>query len=75
MRVADDADVPARSLTVTLRSIAALGTVLAIAGLIGIGLAFYAGNGLGAKNACGKNSINELCRAFADPPTVSGPLK
>lgn len=54
-----------------LVAIATVGTVLAIAGVIGLGLAFYTGNAAGIKNACGKGSTNKLCQAWQQPsPTV-----
>jgi hypothetical protein len=74
-RVADARENQTRSFVILLKSIAVLGTVLAVAGIIGIGLAFYTGNGRGVKNACGANSTNKLCRAFADPTQASGPIK
>lgn len=61
----------ARSLNALLVGIATLGTALAIAGVVGIGLAIYSGNARGVKDACGKGSTNELCRAFASPSPVT----
>jgi len=61
----------AKSLEALLVAIATLGTALAIAGIVGIGLAIYSGNGRGVKNACGKGSTNELCQAFANPTPVT----
>lgn len=61
----------AKSLRALLIAIATLGTALAIAGVVGIGLAIYSGNARGVKNACGKGSTNELCQAFANPAPVS----
>ena len=60
-----------RSLKALLAAIATLGTALAIAGVIGIGLAIYSGNARGVKDACGRGSTNELCKAFASPTPVS----
>lgn len=54
-----------------LVGIATVGTVLAVAGVIGVGLAFYTGHGAGIKNACGKGSTNELCQ---QPAVTSRPL-
>lgn len=65
----------ARSLNAVLVTIAALGTALAIAGIVGVGLAIYSGNGRGAKDACGSSSTNERCQAFANPTPVSGSLR
>ena len=61
----------ARSLRALLVAIATLGTALAIAGVVGIGLALYSGNARGVKNACGRNSTNELCQAFRNPAPVT----
>jgi hypothetical protein len=61
----------AKSLNALLVGIATLGTALAIAGIVGIGLAIYSGNGRGVKNACGRNSTNELCQAFRNPAPVT----
>ena len=61
----------ARSLGALLVAIATLGTALAIAGVVGIGLALYSGNARGVKNACGRNSTNELCQAFRNPAPVT----
>jgi hypothetical protein len=58
-----------------LVTIAAVGTALAIAGIIGVGLAIYSGNARGVKNACGKGSTNRLCQAWANPTKVSGQIK
>lgn len=65
-----------RSIAALLVTIAALGTALAVAGVIGIGLAIYSGNARGVKDACGKGSTNERCQAFANPaPATKGPLR
>ena len=61
----------AQSLKALLVAIATLGTALAIAGIVGIGLAIYSGNARGVKDACGKGSTNELCQAFASPTPVT----
>lgn len=73
-RVVEARDPHARSLDALLVTIAALGSALAIAGVIGIGLAIYSGNAKGVKNACGKGSTNELCQAFANPAPKRGPI-
>ena len=65
----------ARTLNALLVTIAALGTALAIAGLIGVGMAFYMGDAAGAKNgACVRNSTSKRCQAFANPAPVRGPI-
>ena len=71
VRVAEARAEHPRSLRALLVSIAAAGTVLAIAGVIGIGLAIYSGNANGTKNACGVGSTNELCQAWANPAPAS----
>lgn len=52
-----------------MTSVAALGTALAIAGIIGIGLAIYLGDAAGAKNRCGRASSSPRCQAA--PPQTS----
>lgn len=63
-----------RPLDALLMAIVAAGTALAIAGIIGVGLAIYAGNARGIKDACGAGSTNERCQAFANPTKVSRPI-
>ena len=63
------------ALKALLMAIAAVGTSLAIAGIIGVALAFYTGNAKGVKDACGKGSTNERCQAFANPTKVTGPIR
>ena len=58
----------AKSLKALLVAIATLGTALAFAGVIGIGLAIYTGDAAGAKNRCGRNSTPPRCQK--NPPTV-----
>jgi hypothetical protein len=58
-----------------LVTIAALGTALAIAGMIGVGLAIYSGNARGVKDACGKGSTNERCQAWAKPALTDGAIR
>jgi len=65
----------ARPLHALLLTIAAVGTMLALAGVIGVGLAVYSGNARGVKDACGKGSTNRLCQAWANPTRTSGPLR
>ena len=60
----------AKSLNALLVAIAALGTALAVAGIVGVGLAIYSGNARGVKEPCGKSSTNEMCQAFAHPTPV-----
>ena len=57
-----------------LVAIATLGTPLAVAGIVGVGLAIYSGNAQGVKQPCGKNSTNELCQAFAHPTPAKHPI-
>lgn len=65
---------PATFVNAMLTTIAALGTALAIAGIIGVGLAMYSGNARGVKDACGKGSVNELCQAWAKPAPATRPI-
>ena len=66
VRVAEPPEAPT-SLKVTLNSIAVLGTVLAVAGVIGIGFAFYTGNARGVKQACGVHATSKYCIEMRNP--------
>ena len=57
-----------KSLKALLVAIATLGTALAVAGVIGVGLAIYSGDAAGAKNRCGRKSTNPRCQTH--PPAV-----
>ena len=72
VRVAETRE--AGSLQALLLTIAAAGTALAVAGIIGVGLAIYSGNAAGIKNACGKGSTHPRCQAFASPTPFKGPI-
>lgn len=74
IRVVESREAHPRSLDAVLVTIAALGTALAVAGIIGVGLAIYSGNARGVKDACGKGSTNELCQAWANPVPSSRPI-
>jgi len=74
VRVVEARETHPRSLDALLVTIAAAGTALAVAGIIGIGFALYTGDAAGAKVTCGKHSTNKHCRAFVNPPPLSGPL-
>ena len=51
-----------------LATIATLGTALAIAGIIGIGLAIYSGDAAGAKNGrCVRNATSKRCQLWERP--------
>lgn len=65
----------ASALNALLVTIATLGTALAVAGIIGVGLAIYTGNGRGIKNACGKGSTNERCQAWRNPSPAQFPIR
>ena len=58
-----------RLLGALMTAIAALGTALAVAGIIGFGLAIYLGDAAGAKNRCGKASSSTRCQGL--PPQAS----
>lgn len=75
VRFVEARDAHARPFRAMLMTIAAIGTALAIAGIIGVGLAAYSGNARGVKDACGKGSTNRLCEAWANPTKTSGPIK
>ena len=60
----------ARATKVLMATMAALGTALAIAGIIGIGLAIYSGDAASAKVKCGRKSTDPLCQQH--PPAVYG---
>ena len=49
--------------------------VLAIAGVVGIGLALYSGNARGVKEPCGVNATSKYCRAMLHPAQGQGPIK
>ena len=71
-RVAESHDMHPRSLRALLTTIAALGTALAVAGIIGVGLAIYSGDAASAKVTCGKHSTNKYCNGLKHPPPSSG---
>lgn len=60
-----------RSLNALLATIATLGTALAVAGIIGVGLAIYSGDAASAKVRCGRNSTSERCQAWKQPPKLT----
>ena len=67
-RVAESSDGHRRSLSAILATIATLGTALAIAGIIGIGLLIYSGDAAGAKNGrCVENATSKRCQAWQHP--------
>ena len=69
----DDQQASAHSLGPVLKAIAAVGTALAIAGIIGIGFALYTGDALGAKNSrCVPHATSQRC--VAQPRQATGPL-
>jgi F0F1-type ATP synthase assembly protein I len=72
VRIAESHEHP-RSLRALLTAIATLGTALAIAGIIGVGLAIYSGDAAGAKNRCGRNSTSKRCQAVEHPPLTKLP--
>ena len=72
VRIAESHEHP-RSLRALLTTIATLGTALAIAGIIGIGLAIYSGDAAGAKNTCGRNSTIKRCQSLERPPLTKLP--
>ena len=51
-----------------------LSSMVAIAGIIGIGLVLYSGNAKGVKEPCGKGSTNELCQAWKNPTVKRGQI-
>jgi hypothetical protein len=68
-RVAESGDRHRRSLGAILTTIATLGTALAIAGIIGVGLLIYSGDAVGAKNGrCVKNATSKRCQASQQQP-------
>ena len=73
VRVAEHQEGRRRSLRAVLATIAPLGTALAIAGIIGIGLAIYSGDAAGAKNRCGRNSTAKRCQPVQHPPLTKLP--
>ena len=73
-RYAETRELHARSFRAFLVMVAGLGTAFAIAGLWGIGLAFYTGEAPGAKTTCGPRSTSAYCEALAHPAKATGPL-
>lgn len=69
---AESGDGPRRSLNAILATIATLGTALAIAGIIGVGLLIYSGDAAGAKNGrCVKNATSKRCQVREQHPAQS----
>jgi hypothetical protein len=65
----------ARSFHALLVLVAGVGTALALAGVIGLGLALYTGDARGAKNShCVPGSTSERCQARKTPPVTTGPI-
>ena len=73
-RYAESRRLHARSFRALLVMVTGLGTAFAIAGLLGIGLAFYTGNAAGAKTTCGPRSTSAYCQASTHPRQATGPL-
>jgi hypothetical protein len=73
-RYAETRMLHARPFRALLVMVAGLGTAFAIAGLWGIGLAFYTGEAPGAKTTCGPRSTSAYCQASLHPPQAAGPL-
>lgn len=68
VRVAESDETHRRSLGALLTTIATLGTALAVAGIIGVGLAIYSGDAMGAKNGrCVRNATSKRCEASQHP--------
>lgn len=68
VRAAEHDEEHRRSLRALLATIATLGTALAIAGIIGVGLAIYSGDAAGAKNGrCVKNATSKRCQMWQRP--------
>lgn len=74
VRRAESREAHRRPLAALLTAIATIGTALAVAGIIGVGLAIYSGNARGVKDACGKASVNKLCQAWAHPTPANRPI-
>lgn len=62
------------SLRAVMVATASLGTALAVAGIIGVGLAFYTGTAGGAKTTCGPRSTNKYCQAWTHPQPATRPI-
>ena len=57
-----------RSVRAILTTLTALGTALAIAGIIGVGLLIYSGDAAGAKNGrCVRNATAKRCQLWERP--------
>jgi hypothetical protein len=55
-------------------AVAVTGTVCALAGILGLALALYTGEGRSPYNACGTDATHPRCRAWADPPSGRLPI-
>ena len=70
-RLAESHEDHRRALNAVLATIATLGTALAVAGIIGVGLAIYSGDAASAKGTCGRNSSSKYCQAFKQPEKLT----
>jgi len=73
-RYAETRGLHARSFHALLVMVSGLGAAFAIAGLWGLGLAFYTGDAPGAKTTCGPRSTSAYCQASAHPSQATGAL-
>lgn len=62
---------PRRSLLV---AVAAIGTLLAFAGVVGLAVALFTGTGKSPYNACGAGATDARCQAWEKPPVTTGPI-
>ena len=68
-RAAERDETHQRSLRALLTTLTALGTALAVAGIIGVGFLIYSGDAVGAKNGrCVKNATSKRCQVWQRPP-------
>ncbi len=49
--------------------VAALGTMLAVAGIVGLAVALFTGNGRSPYDSCGPGAHSRYCQAIENPPT------
>ena len=57
-----------------LVAVAAIGTVMAFAGVVGLAIALFTGTGKSPYNACGEGNREARCQAWEKPPVTTGPI-
>lgn len=73
-RAVESHEAPGRSLRPLLVAVAAIGTAMAFAGVVGLAIALFTGTGKSPYNACGEGSREARCQAWEKPPVTTGPI-